>query len=515
MHILFLGVASLGLVLLVQSIFRLCFHPLSKYPGPRLAAFTNWYATYFVGRGVFHIKTREWHRQYGPIVRYAPNALSFDSPTAQADIYGTRANTKKSEQYAVFSASRHAPNTITATEKDVYTFKRRTHTQFYLESSLKDVEDRILDKIDTFVNTLGSDSGRGNQEDGNSKVWSQSRNMADVCAWLTADVITDLAYGQSSQMLTSSEMRWILSVMTLMSWRGMLCVIQPKIYRWKLDRVFLAPAYKRILSAGTWAYKCTKNRVVAEKQVHQKDFFGAMINVKGSKDGQIFTTKDMWVETLLLMAAGSDTTSTAMAATFFYLAHCPDALVAATSEVRGSFAQKDDIRLGSTLNDCVFLQACINEAMRLTPSTPNILPRDVLAGGSVIDGEHIPAGMTVGSSLYANHRHESFEHPDEFWPERWIVSPERGVTDDDVKRTQRAFHPFSTGPRSCVGWKLAWSELNIAIARTLYSYDIKMADRSCCGLTQPRSCAYPMKGYAVAAAQGPALQFIRAPHGGV
>lgn len=63
-------------------------HGLNKYPGPFLAAITNWWRFFDVyGRrpDITHIKL---HRQHGDIVRLGPNALSFSNPQAIKQIYG-------------------------------------------------------------------------------------------------------------------------------------------------------------------------------------------------------------------------------------------------------------------------------------------------------------------------------------------------------------------------------------------------------------------------------------------
>jgi hypothetical protein len=53
---------GLGLV-----VHRLYFHPLSKFPGPRLAAATFWYEAYFeiVKTGAFGFHISELHDKYG------------------------------------------------------------------------------------------------------------------------------------------------------------------------------------------------------------------------------------------------------------------------------------------------------------------------------------------------------------------------------------------------------------------------------------------------------------------
>jgi hypothetical protein len=48
-------------------IYRLYFHPLAKFPGPKLAAITLWYETYHdvLNRGKYVFKIKEMHKKYG------------------------------------------------------------------------------------------------------------------------------------------------------------------------------------------------------------------------------------------------------------------------------------------------------------------------------------------------------------------------------------------------------------------------------------------------------------------
>lgn len=48
-------------------VYRLYFHPLAKFPGPKYAAISRWHEFYYevVKKGQFTFKVQELHRKYG------------------------------------------------------------------------------------------------------------------------------------------------------------------------------------------------------------------------------------------------------------------------------------------------------------------------------------------------------------------------------------------------------------------------------------------------------------------
>jgi hypothetical protein len=51
------------------AIYRLYYHPLAKFPGPKLAAVTSWYEFYYdiIDQGTFVWEIKQMHDRYGTI----------------------------------------------------------------------------------------------------------------------------------------------------------------------------------------------------------------------------------------------------------------------------------------------------------------------------------------------------------------------------------------------------------------------------------------------------------------
>jgi aspirochlorine biosynthesis cytochrome P450 monooxygenase len=176
--------------------------------------------------------------------------------------------------------------------------------------------------------------------------------------------------------------------------------------------------------------------------------------LKGSKeaigtDGLSFD--DMLAQSQLLIIAGSETTATALSGMLYYLLAEPSqsSLSRLIHEIRSSFNTESDINLQSTIK-LKYLQAVLEEGLRIYPPVPSILPRVTPKPGQIICDKFVPAGTTVGMHHYsAYHSAENFFDPDAFHPERWLEGEDSRFINDK----KDAFHPFSHGPRNCLGKK--------------------------------------------------------------
>lgn len=253
-----------------------------------------------------------------------------------------------------------------------------------------------------------------------------------------------------------------------------------------LDSLLAASTPPNIKHYYEFTADAVKQRLAKERYleaekltVERQDMFHFLCSARDPDTGQhAFDETKLRAEAHLLIIAGSDTSGTTLAGLFFYLIHYPRVLAKLVREIRATFTDADEIVQGPKLNSCVYLRACIEEALRIAPALPDELERKVLPGGATIDGDFFPEGVVLGIPGWSlNHNADVFGDAKTFRPERWIPSsdPDMLNSEEEVARLRHSYAPFGKGVGSCLGQKLAWLQISMAVARTLWKMDVRAA----------------------------------------
>lgn len=126
----------------------------------------------------------------------------------------------------------------------------------------------------------------------------------------------------------------------------------------------------------------------------------------------------------------------------YYLAANPPVQYKLQKELDDALGSEDEyVSTYEQVKRLPYLEAVINEALRVHSTSSIGLPRIAPEGGLTIQGIHFPQGTVLSVPSYTIHRDTKVwgEDADVFRPERWF--------ERDNATLQKAFNPFSYGPR--------------------------------------------------------------------
>ena len=169
---------------------------------------------------------------------------------------------------------------------------------------------------------------------------------------------------------------------------------------------------------------------------------------------EFVSQEDVKTEILALLIATTDTTAAFICAFINHILDNPDVMTKLNAEIREKQTQGQLISPVVSFDETEavpYFMACINETLRVSPSTPVTLPRIVSDGGLVLDDTFIPAGTEIGANPYVINRDRSVFgiDADDFNPERWF----RGL--EKTREMHKWIFTWGWGPRDCVGRHLA------------------------------------------------------------
>jgi cytochrome P450 len=174
------------------------------------------------------------------------------------------------------------------------------------------------------------------------------------------------------------------------------------------------------------------------------------------------------------LAAGQDTTATAMSWFVVMINRYPDVLRRVRQEIEdelpGLASGKKRVPSLEDTQQLVYLEAAIKETQRLFPVAP-ISGRTATRDVTMSNGVFLAKGTSVHMPHYSMGRMKAVwgEDAEEFRPERWI--------DPDTGRVAAVspfkFSAFYGGPHTCLGMKFAISEIKVTLATLLSRFDFQ------------------------------------------
>ncbi|KAL2269933.1 hypothetical protein VTJ83DRAFT_2117 [Remersonia thermophila] len=219
-----------------------------------------------------------------------------------------------------------------------------------------------------------------------------------------------------------------------------------------------------------------KKQKLAQKELDDVDILSVALTSGGFSDSNLID------QLMTFLAAGHETTASALTWAVYLLAKHPEIQSRLRAEIRANLPPVGTPEEGSTVSSIdidrlPYLNAVCNEVLRYFPPAPLTLRR--AACDTTILGHRIPKGTQIAIVPWALNKsvHMWGEDAQEFNPDRWM--PKHG--DDKEKRANSggaasnyAFMTFLHGPRSCIGQAFAKAEFACLLATWVGRFSMEL-----------------------------------------
>ncbi|KAF2231043.1 putative cytochrome P450 [Viridothelium virens] len=474
-------------------IYRLFLSPLSRFPGPKLAAVTDWYEVYFDlfanggegGQFTWHIK--RLHEQYGPIVRITPQELHIDDPNYYNEVYCASTPSRPMDKSLKFKYRFGIPDaTFSTTYAEQHRERRAALNPFFSKQRIRSLHSKLSEITERISDRLSTDYA------GTSKVL----NVSDMWSALGMDAVSTLAFARPINCSAAPDFMSPLStglqnLMAAAHWNAHFKFLNDMM-SWVPDSILgaMLPPFKPILEFRA-SFRAQVADILdgkASKSTDNHTLFHDIVNSKLPRSE--LTLERLTDEAISVNGAGMETTKWTLTVATFHVLDNPSIQACLKTELSEAMPDPKAIRPWDELEKLPYLSAVIAEGLRLSYGQVQRIPRvNRLQSWRFGDWE-IPPGVTVGMDAYHMHSKESiFPEPQTFRPERWLGSP-KGP--DGVTPLSNYLVSFSRGSRACIGLNLAYMELYVALATIFRRFELELFDTDRSDVDFIRDVVVPM-----------------------
>jgi cytochrome P450 len=194
--------------------------------------------------------------------------------------------------------------------------------------------------------------------------------------------------------------------------------------------------------------------------VEVNDLLHILLNAQYNDTGLRLTDDQVLNESVQLLVAAHETSSTALSWVMYLLCLNPKYLKHAVDEFEAVLG--DGALQFSHLPALEFNMQVIDEALRLFPPFW-MVDRVAMADDEAAD-LFIPKGTMVIAFIYGTH------YAPEYWEEPTRFYPERFSKENKTKQPAYTYLPFGAGPRGCIGANYARLQMLMVLSEILRRY---------------------------------------------
>ena len=458
---------------------RLFFSPLRNIPGPPLAKITSKWLTFNELAGNRSLVVAKAHEKYGPVIRLAPDELSFSDRSCIKELYLQGSKFPKAGRYAGFASGTRA--SFDMTDKDQHRERRNLVRHVLAQSNIDECEGLIADQVRKSLHWI-------------PRVKGQSLEVMLWLRRLMLDTAGGLFLGRSFKALENYEPPKFLGDLDDFFAIAALRWFAP----WILAILSILPfsAVQHFLGAQHRSYEYGRkafDEYIVQNGRHSGriDLLTKMVatQVDSTGDNKSMTDAQIADELGSLLVGATDTTVVVATWMLWELAQRPGWQKRIRQELRENKVQFiEGVPRYKSVKSLPVLDGFVMESMRMHPAQSIGLQRVARTSDASLGGIRVPAGVsmpisckyqdyltdytpkTVVSLQSRNVQRdpEVYPSPVEFLPERWIE------TNGGTKDMKDSFIIFSKGSRACLGQYVATMELKFFVVSFVNGWNLRL-----------------------------------------
>ncbi|KAH8262761.1 hypothetical protein KR026_012221 [Drosophila bipectinata] len=216
------------------------------------------------------------------------------------------------------------------------------------------------------------------------------------------------------------------------------------------------------------AIEARKAQLAGGKKFERTDFLDFILQLADKKD---LTTRQLLARTMTFLLDGFETTAGVLAHMLLFLGRNPKVQQRLREEILPRL--RDGIIPFEELNDLPYLDACLNETLRLFP--PGFMSNKLCTETIELPNKDGP-NFVVEKGTTVIVPHYCFMQDEEFFTDSQAFQPERFLEPDAAKKykDRGVFMGFGDGPRICIGMRFATAQIKAAIVELLTNFNVRI-----------------------------------------